>query len=71
MPIKTPLEQVNELIEYAAGEEETWLAMRDGCKKGTDDYNHDQMMFGRYFRIRVILERHKDSLPKGQALPFA
>lgn len=69
MPIKTPLEQVQELIDYVGEEENNWLLMRDGCKN-TDDYNHDQKMFGTYFKIRVILERHKDSLSKGIQIPF-
>lgn len=64
MPIKTPQEQVEELIEYTAKEEENWMYMRDGCKKNSDDWIHDNMMFCMYFRIRCILTRHKEALPK-------
>ena len=69
MSIKTPLEQVDELIDYVGQEEENWMSMRDGCKKNSDDWIHDNMMFARYFRIRCILTRHKEALPKGKPIP--
>jgi hypothetical protein len=68
MAIKSPLEQVDELINYTAQEEENWMSVRDGCKKNSDDWIHDNKMFCMYFRIRIILTRHKEALPKSQAI---
>lgn len=68
--MKTPIEQVDELIEYVGKEEETWMAMRDGCEKYSDDYNHDQRMFATYFRIRCILEDRKREIEKRKVVPI-
>lgn len=68
MPLLTPEQELDELISFVTEQEDLHLAMRDGCKKHSDDYNHDQEMFANFFRIRVVLEDKKRRMSKGEAI---
>lgn len=68
MPILTPEQELDELIQFLTDEEDLHLAMRDGCKKYSDEYNFEQKMFSNFFKTRVILEDKKRRIKKSVAI---
>lgn len=62
--------RTDEIIEWLCEEEDMQLALRDSCEKYSKDWQFHQKLFSYYYKCRVIMERHRASLNKGEAIGF-